>query len=186
MKSLTAFTVVLLVAGITLIGCDDGLLDPGVKARLIVSISGESNAIQKISDESNGFQAVYLAITQIEIKKSGEMWESHDVMIDRVDLVELAEKGLSETLFDDELDAGLYEQIRLHFANSTVLVNDDELDLFVPSGLQTGYKLVEAFELESGVTYEVSIDFNIEQSIVETGDGTYILQPTTRVTVNTQ
>lgn len=186
MKKIATFTVFLLLAGIIMIGCDNGLLDPGAKGRLVVSFSGESDAIQKISEENNGIEAVYLSITGADIKPDDGPWQSLDVLVDEFDLVELADNGLNEILVDEELDAGLYEQIRLYFDDSKIVVDGDTLDLFVPSGMQTGYKLVDAFEIESGVTYELHIDFDIEQSIVKTGDGTYILQPTISVTVVTE
>lgn len=186
MKRKAVFTAVLLVVGITLIGCEDGLVDPGTKARLVVLISGESDVNKKVSDESNGIQAVYLTITGVDIKPSDEMWRSLNVLTGTVNLVELTGNGLTEKLIDEELNAGWYEQIRLYFDDSKIVVNDVEHDLLVPSGLQTGYKLVDEFEIESDVTYELHIDFDIDQSIVKTGEGTYILKPTTRVTMVTQ
>jgi hypothetical protein len=186
MKRFTVCIVVLFVVGISLSGCDDNLLDPGANGRLVVSVSGTSDGFGKVAGELSGIEAVLLNITGADIKPEDAMWRSLAVLVDMVDLVELADNGLAETLIDEELEAGWYEQIRLYFDDSQIVVNGDTLDLFVPSGLQTGYKLVDAFEIESDVTYKLRINFDIEESVVMTGEGTYILQPTTRVTVETE
>lgn len=185
MRRLTFFTVAVLIAGITLTGCDEGSLDPGSNARLIVSFTGESGTIQKSVFDENGIEAVYLVISGADIKPADEMWRPLEVLLDTVDLVELAENGLTETLIDEDLAAGTYEQMRLYFEDSMIVVDGDTLDLFVPSGMQTGYKLVDEFELEPGVTYELHIDFDIDESIVKTENGLYMLKPTTRITVVT-
>lgn len=186
MKIIKVISVVFLTAGIAFTGCDEGIVEPDSQARLAVSISAESGVLQKVADQPDSIEAVYLVITGADIKPEDGMWESLDVVTDTVDLVVLAENGLSEILIDDELEAGSYGQIRLYFSDSKVVINGEEYDLFVPSGLQTGYKLTGGFELEAGESYEIHIDFDIEKSIVKTGSGKYILKPTTKVSVTTE
>jgi hypothetical protein len=54
-------------------------------------------------------------------------------------------------------------------------------DLEVPSGSQSGLKLIHQFTIDSGKLYELLLDFNVDKSIVITGNGKYKLKPTIRV-----
>lgn len=184
MRNIIALAIALVMVGITGIGCDDGVLDPVDSSKLVMKMSGVTDVLYKPIGESAEVQAVYLSITKAEIKPKDEMWRSLNVLTDDVDLVELADKGLTKLLIDEDLDAGWYDQIRLYFSDSKIVVDGDTLDLFVPSGLQTGYKIVDGFEIVDGML-SLEIDFSVEQSVVRTGSDTYILQPTTRVRIVT-
>jgi len=170
------------MVGITGIGCDDRVIDPANSSKLVITVSGTSDVLYKPIGESSEVMAVYLSITGAEIKPKDETWKTLSVLTDGVDLVELADKGLTKLLIDEDLEAGWYDQIRLYFDDSKIVVDGDTLDLFIPSGLQTGYKIVDAFEVVEGVL-NLKIDFCVEQSVVRTGSETYILQPTTRVRI---
>lgn len=184
MKRILRSTIVLLALVIAGIGCHDGVLDPVDSGKLVITVSGTSDVLYKPIGESPEVKAVYLSITGAEIKPKDETWKTLSIVTEYVDLVELADKGLTELLTDEYLDAGWYEQIRLYFDDSKIVVDADTLDLFVPSGLQTGYKIVDRFEIVDGML-SLEIDFSVEQSVVRTGSDTYILQPTTRVRIVT-
>jgi hypothetical protein len=80
------------------------------------------------------------------------------------------------------LSAGQYTQIRLIIGpGSYVIDNGVKHDLEVPSGSQTGLKLTHQFTIEGGKLYELILDFNVDKSIVVTGNGRYKLKPTIRV-----
>src|SRR5690606_11895877 len=50
-----------------------------------------------------------------------------------------------------------------------------------PSAQQTGLKLQLNKNLEAGKRYEFLLDFNVDESIVNTGNGGYILKPVIRL-----
>ncbi len=54
-------------------------------------------------------------------------------------------------------------------------------DLEIPSGSQSGLKLIHQFMIEEGKLYELMLDFNVEKSIIITGNGRYKLKPTIRI-----
>jgi hypothetical protein len=115
-------------------------------------------------------------------------------------LLELV-NGVMQQLGITELETGYYSQMRLYIGNSpyegtNILLNPhpfanyvidksvppNELPLFVPSGYETGIKLVKGFTIEAGVTKELVLDFDVSRSIVTAGrSGTIILKPTIKV-----
>ncbi len=94
--------------------------------------------------------------------------------------------GVSSMLADNvTIPAGHYGQMRLILgAGNTVKLADDSIhDLTVPSGLQSGIKLVVNFDVAPGTTKDVFIDFDAANSIKlhKTGHSDkYILRPTVR------
>jgi hypothetical protein len=90
--------------------------------------------------------------------------------------------GASVILGNNSLDPGTYTQIRLIIGTgSNVVVDGTTHPLVIPSGAQTGIKLNHQFEIQSGVLYELILDFDAGRSIVQTGNNQYILKPVIRV-----
>jgi hypothetical protein len=56
--------------------------------------------------------------------------------------------------------------------------------LKVPSGMESGYKLIGAFDVPAGGAVDLTLDFDAARSIVHTGNGKYMLKPTCRLIVN--
>jgi len=65
-----------------------------------------------------------------------------------------------------------------------VVVDGTTYPLTVPSGMQSGYKLVGEFDVPDGGGVELTLDFDAARSIHRTGNGRYMLKPTVRVIVN--
>jgi hypothetical protein len=84
-----------------------------------------------------------------------------------------------------DVPAGHYTQVRLHLTDgSNVVVDGAPHPLKVPSGMQSGYKLVGEFDVPAGGQVELTLDFDAARSVVLTGNGRYMLKPTCRVIVN--
>lgn len=89
--------------------------------------------------------------------------------------------GATLELGETELEAGQYNQVRLILGdNNTVVIDGETYFLNTPSAQQSGYKLLVNANVEEGQVYELVIDFDASQSIVETGNGNYILKPVLR------
>jgi hypothetical protein len=75
-----------------------------------------------------------------------------------------------------------------HPSPNYVIDNDDDIhELKVPSGYQSGIKLVREFEIVAGLTVDLVLDFDASASVVKAGkSGKYLLKPTIKVidTVN--
>lgn len=98
-----------------------------------------------------------------------------------------------------ELETGRYTQMRLMlgkqpdsgdnllgdphpYPNYLIDDRDDVHELNVPSGYQTGIKLVHSFDIVRGVTLDLILDFDAQKSVVQAGNsGNYNLKPTIKV-----
>lgn len=106
----------------------------------------------------------------------------------------------SETLLDAvELDAGRYDWIRLLVnakAPGSPTLPDNEIppttikleggaveDLLIPSGPQTGLKLVSGFTVPNGGAASFTIDFDLRKAVTLAGDD-YMLRPAFRLVDN--
>lgn len=145
---------------------------------------------------------VNLNITSVEVKPA----EGQSVTV-QVETEE-GENSLDINLLDfqggkvvqlfegQEFPAGQYEWIRLHLGDNPYVKEDNatpdtEVDLFVPSGFQTGLKLQGGFIIPAGGSADFTIDFDVRKSIVNagekgTGDSKYILKPAHRLVDNTE
>ena len=87
------------------------------------------------------------------------------------------------------LEPGHYTQLRLvlvansnnpnqPLANSVVLSGtNNEIPLDTPSGVQSGIKLINQFDVASGQRVDLLLDFDACKSVVQTGNGKYKLKP---------
>ena len=136
-------------------------------------------------DSPSSMDSVIICVTRVEVHKSGSDSTSGWFIINDstryFDLL-LLTNGASAVLGDTSLSPGQYTQIRLFIgAGSYVIDQGVKHDLEVPSGSQSGLKLIHQFTIESGKLYELLLDFNVDKSIVITGNGRYKLKPTIRV-----
>jgi hypothetical protein len=157
------------------------------------------------ADDEN-ISGVYIAINKIEVNKStsdNANWETvkeydEKLVYNLLDLVD----GNFALLGEFELTAGQYNQIRFILdiqehgkqppttPGCYVKFTDNSTEpLFVPSGGQTGYKAVGAFEVPVNGELAVTVDFNVRKALQVTGQGNnqrYILKPTLRLVVDSQ
>ena len=103
--------------------------------------------------------------------------------------------GVLAQLATIELEPGLYTQMRLiiedgDWANYVDVclppceapVECTETELKIPSGVQTGVKLVHPFEVIEGQMTELILDFDAQRSVVKAGNSDqYLLKPTIKV-----
>jgi len=113
-------------------------------------------------------------------------------------LMELV-NGVLTQLGVADLESGPYTQIRLilkttpdggvnilgqrhPYPNYIIDSRDTVHELKVPSGYQTGIKLVHSFDILQGVTMDLILDFDAQKSVVQAGNsGNYNLKPTIKV-----
>ena len=146
-----------------------------------------------------GFQAIYVTIDEVQVHaESGGGWVTVGTPRKTVDLLTLI-NGVRLELGVAELPAGHYTQMRLllaaqpdgglnllsqrhRFANYFIDESDAVQELKVPSGLQTGIKIVNGFDINADQTTELLLDFEAARSVVKAGSsGQWLLKPTIKV-----
>lgn len=108
----------------------------------------------------------------------------------QIDLLKL-QNGVTGALTQGEsVPAGSYDWMRLDVLATKdtqgesyiTLSTGAQYPLYIPSGSETGLKLVSGFTVAQGSTTQVIIEFNLRQSITSTTDGqNYVLVPALRL-----
>jgi hypothetical protein len=114
-----------------------------------------------------------------------------------IDLIQF--QGTNRTLlFDEDLPAGEYEWMRLSVVAEPNVVDSfialeagGQCELRVPSGSESGLKLIRGFTVGVGTTTDLTLDFDVRRSIVQPpgqssdatdcGGQNYLLKPVVRV-----
>jgi hypothetical protein len=154
-----------------------------------------------LTDSSCGnYAAIYVTIDEVQVNQSANGnsgWQTVATPMKTYNLLKLI-NGVTEVLGEDELAAGIYHQIRLiigkiaesenningvphPYANYVLFDDGSEEPLKIPSGYNTGIKLVHNFEVLENSSIELLLDFEACKSVVETGSGKYLLKPTIKV-----
>ena len=157
------------------------------------------------------YQAVYVTIQEVQVNVGTDLaaddgeendcncqWQTVKTLNQTFNLLELV-NGMMAPLGLVDLKPGTYNQIRLLLHDQPddslnildephpypqYLIDDagDAHEMKVPSGYQTGIKLVHPFEIVSGVTTGLILDFDVARSVVKAGNsGKYNLKPTIKI-----
>jgi hypothetical protein len=144
-------------------------------------MSGSSELRIYLTDSPAGYDAVNIVIKQVEVHSDNGGWMVVNDSTRTFDLLTLT-NGASVLLGDAMLAAGHYTQIRLLLGDgSNVVVDGVPHPLIIPSGFQTGLKLVHEFTLQAPYTYEVMLDFDANKSVHRLGNGRYQMNPVIRI-----
>ena len=136
-------------------------------------------------DAPGDYQAVNIVVTGVEAHFAGadsvSGWYTVAADTDTIDLLQYTDGNIF-ALADSTLPAGQYTQFRLLLGEGgNVVVDGETFPLIVPSGMQTGVKIGHDFTLGSDGIFEVTLDFDADQSVHRTGQGQYMLRPVIRV-----
>ncbi|MGE5520587.1 MAG: DUF4382 domain-containing protein [Candidatus Dadabacteria bacterium] len=153
------------------------------------SNSSNTNAHLQVylTDQPGNYDVVNIDIQDVRINystDSGSGWQSlSGVKSGNYDLLRLA-NGRDTLLGDADVKAGRIEQIRLILGpNNFVKIGNQTYTLQTPSAQQSGLKLNIHQDVNGGVLYKLTLDFDASRSIVRTGNAGYILKPTIRTTI---
>lgn len=174
MRKLACGFIVLLPLCLFLSGCGDSPTTASQMGTLQVSLT-DAPAI---------FEAVNITFSEISAKIDSEWVTVRNEDPITVNLLEW-NNGKSIILGTADVPPGHYTQIRLKIDDAEVVVDGHNQRVTVPSGAQTGLKLVANFTVNAGSTSELIVDFDAQRSIVTTGQPNnptgYLLKPTIRV-----
>lgn len=141
-----------------------------------------------MTDAPAAVDAVNLVVRAVAVHNSAaadsvEGWETLRSDSTTVDLIALR-GGVLSSLAIANVPAGHYTQVRLLLGpGSTVVVDGVTHPLVIPSGLQSGLKLVGSFDVPDGGAVDITLDWNAASSVFQTGTGTWMLNPVVRFIV---
>lgn len=139
-----------------------------------------------LTDAPADFDAVILMIREVAVHKEGPEesgWFSFVPDSASYDLLQL-QNGVFAGLGATPVPVGHYTQVRLILdPGSYVVENGVRRDIIIPSGMQTGLKLVGEWDVMEGDVVDLGIDFDASRSFHETGSGKLMLKPTVRIVV---
>lgn len=165
---LMVFAAGLMLAGIT--SCRNGREEVG---RLEIRMAD--------SPSPYNYDAIYLDVVGVEVSVEqeccGTTWTTVRSGSGVYNLLTLV-NGVDVILCNEEFPAGHIEQVRLILGDgNTIVVDGVSHPLIVPSGSQTGLKIIVHDELETDERMTLILDFDAAHSINLTGSGTYHLKP---------
>jgi hypothetical protein len=168
-----------------LVGCGGGDSASSTTGRLSLAITDAP-----VDDAT----AVVVKFTAIELKpEAGEAFTINLDPAPSLDLLALAGGSSRELLSEREVPAGRYTWVRLHIdAQSDTPTSYIDLEdgrrfpLRVPSGSESGLKLIRGFTVAAGSTSNFTIDFDLRKSVIAPPGQApnYILKPVLRIVDN--
>lgn len=153
--------------------------------------TGTGQLILKITDAPGDLNITRANITISEIKvhlsagtgnESGNVtnvtagWYTVVNNSQTFDLIAL--QDATEFLGSVNLSAGWYTQIRLYIEKAVLTIDGVEYDCKIPSNT---IKLVSPFNILVNKTTTLILDFDIQESVHDTGNGKYMFKPTIKI-----
>jgi hypothetical protein len=138
----------------------------------------------KLTDSPAAYDAIYLSVKEIQVLTSGG---SSTINVGATPFNILNFRMGKDTLIaSKDIPSGMIQEIRLvlNDTGNRVVVNGNSTALTTPSGQSSGVKLKVQEELQEGVAYTLLLDFDAAKSIVQAGNGKYLLKPVIRAIPN--
>jgi hypothetical protein len=209
MKNLRAAIWIMIIAAVFFMsGCSGG----GGGTDSTSSITGDTGtlSLKMVDKTTQEYAAVYVTIKEVQVcMETGNSdgvdddaeceWKTIETLDKTYNLLDLV-NGVMATLGQENIETGTYNQMRLlllETPDGSSNINDDPHpfpqylidedgeahEMKVPSGYQSGIKLVHQFDIVKDLTTELILDFDVTRSVVKAGNsGKYILKPTIKVT----
>ena len=154
--------------------------------------AGDGNARLKVylTDDPGDYEAVYIDVKDVQINVTDDTsggWQSlQAVKAGAYDLLKLVNDD-DTLLADANIPSGRLHQLRLVLGTENyvkVQGTGELIKLETPSAQQSGLKLNIQQDIQEGILYTITLDFDVSKSIVKTGNSKYILKPTIRTILN--
>jgi hypothetical protein len=121
---------------------------------------------------NSDYSSIILDIKEIKVRAKDGTWIDLDVPEYEFDLLNIVNGKMVVVGSSYVLQPGVYTQVRFVLGEANrIKANGLFFDLKVPSGEQSGLKLVGEFELFENKLTCITINFDVDKSIVHTGPG---------------
>lgn len=130
-----------------------------------------------------GAEAINITLDAVSVN-GPDGWFELAVTPHRYNLLDLINNA-SVLLTDEELPVGDYTEFRLVIECDgddapEMIIAGESFPLKVPSGCSSGFKLKGDFTINAGEETILIMDFDMQKSVHQTGNGLYILNPVVR------
>jgi len=143
------------------------------------ALPGEGTLEVRVTDAPDpSITAVYVTTDNIEVSVAGEGWVT--VIDEEITFELLALEGVEAILGSAQLPAGKYTQVRLSVPEVEVEKDGERVIAEVPSDT---IKLVGTFEIVADVKTFISLDFEVDKSLVERGRQGFLFKPVIKLAV---
>lgn len=135
----------------------------------------------RLTDSPGNYEEINIDFKEARVHiNEGPGWVTLSSNPGIYDLLKLT-NGTDTLIANASLPIGTISQVRLILGqNNTIKVNGVIHNLLTPSAEQSGLKINVHQPLADNITYTLLLDFDAARSIVETGNGEYILKPVIR------
>ena len=143
---------------------------------------GTAELTVKMIDAPDDYQEVNVEVLQVKINHENGGWIDLPTQAGVYNLLTL-QNDVFATLVDPyALPSGRINQLRLILGDQNTLMVDSVVHpLNTPSAQMSGLKININQRLSANQQYELVLDFEVESSVVEHGNGTYSLKPVLKV-----
>lgn len=134
----------------------------------------------RMTDAPANYDKVMIDVQGVEVTGNGGNAVLLNTTAGMYNLLDLS-NGINTLIATGDLNAGTVSQIRLILGtNNSVTSAGVVYPLSTPSAMQSGLKLQVNQTFEAGVSYNILLDFDASQSIVQQGNNVYQLKPVIR------
>ncbi len=137
-----------------------------------------------LTDAPGDFEQVRIEVLEVQVhRQSGEQtsgWMTMNTQVGLYDVLTLT-NGKAALLGTMDMPAGKISQIRLKLSNrNSVVIGGETYALRVPSVYQSGINIQVNETVGEEGKYKILLDFDVAQSVVDHGNGSYSMNPVIR------
>ncbi len=166
--------IIITVLGVVIFGLLSGCIKQGT-GTLVLQITdapGDLNITEALVTMSH-VEIHFAGLNQDDTNGSG------CTVVDEPQTFDLiAIQNVTKFFSSSDLKTGWYTQIRLSIDEALVTIDRVQYNLSVPSEKVI---LIKPFQIKDKETTTLTLDFDIQKSVHETNEGTYIFTPTIKV-----
>jgi len=146
---------------------------------------GEGTLILQITDAPGDLNITEALVTMSQVRVHYAGINDNDTLGEWITVVNesqtfdlIALQDVTELFGTVTLNAGWYTQIRLIVEQALVTIDGIQYDLEISS---KNVKLIKPWKIVDGETLVLTLDFDVQKSIHETGSSKYIMKPTIKI-----
>ena len=146
---------------------------------------GEGTLVIQITDAPGDLNITEALVTMSQVRVHYAGINENDTLGEWIEVVNesqtfdlIALQNVTELFGTANLSAGWYTQIRLYVEQALVTIDGVQYDLEISP---KHVKLIKPWKIVDGETLVLTLDFDVQESVHETGSGKYKMNPTIKV-----